>query len=143
MRQSTRLMRAGLVIVLLVSLAVVEGAPPKKTAVKKTEPAKAAETVELFAAMAAKQVAVKFIPADATQARLFVSNQSDKPLAVEIPAAFAGTPILPVVEETYRAALAAQTPQTLGSVVQTEGPVYRSPGGKPLPSNNGDRPAEL
>jgi hypothetical protein len=143
------------VILALVTLPLVAAPPAKKqSGLKKTEPAKPAETVELFAAIAAKQVAVRFIPADATQARLYVNNQSDKPLAVEIPPAFAGTPIVPPLEGPYAAALAEQVPQTLGSVVQTATPApYRSPNGQPAPyrspdapltpSANGDRPAEL
>ncbi|QDT10096.1 hypothetical protein [Stieleria marina] len=53
------------------------------------------ETVnaEFFAAMDAGQIDVKFIPRDATQANVLVKNLTDKPLHIQLPAAFAGVPI--------------------------------------------------
>ncbi|MGB7343404.1 MAG: hypothetical protein WBD20_04285 [Pirellulaceae bacterium] len=55
----------------------------------------AEETVnaEFFAAMEAGQIDVKFIPKDATQANVLVKNLTDKPLHIQLPAAFAGVPI--------------------------------------------------
>ena len=55
---------------------------------------KDAETVELFSAIKAGDVEVTFIPKDATQANVIVKNLSEKPLRIEMPAAFAGVPVL-------------------------------------------------
>lgn len=53
------------------------------------------ENVEMFAAIAAGQVEVKFIPKDSSEARVFIKNKSEKPLNVQLPEAFAGVPVLP------------------------------------------------
>jgi len=63
------------------------------------EPAKApskapGETVELFAAMEAGSIEAKLIPRDSTQVRLLVTNKTDRPLSVAVPAAFAAVPVL-------------------------------------------------
>ncbi len=55
---------------------------------------KDAETVELFSAIKAGDVEVKFIPKDATQANVIVENKTKKPLRIVMPAAFAGIPVL-------------------------------------------------
>ena len=52
------------------------------------------ESVEMFAAMAAGQVEVKFIPKDSTEARVLIKNKTGKPLNVQLPEAFAGVPVL-------------------------------------------------
>lgn len=52
------------------------------------------ERVELFAAMEAKQVAVKLIPKNAEQATVVIHNRTDKPLSIQLPEAFAGLPVL-------------------------------------------------
>jgi hypothetical protein len=52
------------------------------------------ETVEMFDAMEAGQIDVKFIPKDSTQARVIIKNKSKKPLNVRLPKAFAGVPVL-------------------------------------------------
>ena len=52
------------------------------------------QTVEMFAAMAAGQVEVKYIPKDSTEARVFIKNKSEKALNVQLPEAFAGVPVL-------------------------------------------------
>ena len=49
---------------------------------------------EFFAAMDAGKIDVKFIPRDATQANVLVKNLTDKPLNIQLPAAFAGVPVL-------------------------------------------------
>ncbi|MBX7168548.1 MAG: hypothetical protein K1X74_19580 [Pirellulales bacterium] len=53
-----------------------------------------AEQLELFAAIKAGQVDVKFIPRNDKQARLLVKNLTDKPINVRLPDAFAGVPVL-------------------------------------------------
>ncbi|MGA2031663.1 MAG: hypothetical protein ABSG68_05365 [Thermoguttaceae bacterium] len=52
------------------------------------------QTVELFAGMQQGQLAVQFIPKDSEQARLLITNKTDQPLTVQLPAAFAGVPVL-------------------------------------------------
>jgi hypothetical protein len=52
------------------------------------------ETVDMFAAMEAGQISVRFIPKDSTQARVFIKNKSGKPLNVRLPKAFAAVPVL-------------------------------------------------
>jgi hypothetical protein len=50
--------------------------------------------LDLFEAIDAKQVEVKLIPKDATEARIFVTNKTKNPLSVRLPDAFAGVPVL-------------------------------------------------
>ena len=52
------------------------------------------EKVELFAAMKAEQIEVKFVPKDATQATVMIKNKTDRPLSIQLPQAFAGIPVL-------------------------------------------------
>ncbi|WP_442506874.1 hypothetical protein SH528x_005748 [Novipirellula sp. SH528] len=51
-------------------------------------------TAEMFAAMDAGQIDVKFIPINATKANVLVKNLTDKPMNLKLPAAFAGVPVL-------------------------------------------------
>ncbi|TWT94291.1 hypothetical protein [Neorhodopirellula pilleata] len=48
----------------------------------------------LFAAMDGGQVEAQFIPQNAAKANLLVKNLTDKPIQIQLPAAFAGVPIL-------------------------------------------------
>jgi hypothetical protein len=74
--------------------------PAKKQAVAKKPAPKYGRynpddpSVELFAALKAGQIEVKFIPRNEEQARLFVTNKTDKPLNVKLPEAFAARPAL-------------------------------------------------
>ncbi|HEX7449872.1 MAG TPA: hypothetical protein VF306_20095 [Pirellulales bacterium] len=52
------------------------------------------DTVEMFAALEAGQIAVKLIPKDSTEGRVFIRNKTQKPLNVKLPEAFAATPVL-------------------------------------------------
>jgi hypothetical protein len=52
------------------------------------------QTVELFAAIAADAIAVKYIPESSKKARVLIENKTDQPLNVTLPEAFAGVPIL-------------------------------------------------
>jgi len=84
-------------LVLAIAVALIPSAlfaQEKKTKLEPGEFNPADEKVELFAAMAANQVEVKFIPRDAEQARLIVKNKTNKPLNVELPEAFASIPVL-------------------------------------------------
>ena len=51
-------------------------------------------TVEMFAAIEAKDIEVKLIPKDDTEARVLIKNNTKKPLNVKLPDAFAGRPVL-------------------------------------------------
>jgi hypothetical protein len=72
----------------------------EQPAAKSGRPAKigqynpADETVDMFKAMDAGQISVKFIPKDSTQARVFIKNKTAKPLNVRLPEAFAATQVL-------------------------------------------------
>ena len=52
------------------------------------------EAIELFDAIDAGLVDVKFIPRNDEQARILVENKTDQPLDVRLPDAFAGVPVL-------------------------------------------------
>lgn len=71
----------------MVALPFIMGAKPARIV-------KDAESVELFAAIKAKQVEVKLIPKDATEATVLIENKTAKPLRIALPAAFAGVPVL-------------------------------------------------
>lgn len=51
-------------------------------------------TVELFKAIESKEIEVKLIPKDDTEARVLIKNNTKKPLNVKLPDAFAGRPVL-------------------------------------------------
>jgi len=55
------------------------------------DPSKA---VDMFALMATKEIEVTLIPKDDTQSRVIIRNNTDQPLTVKLPDAFAGMPIL-------------------------------------------------
>jgi hypothetical protein len=54
----------------------------------------AGETVEMFAALDAGDIEIKFIPKNANEATFVLINKTKKPLSVKMPAAFAGVPVL-------------------------------------------------
>ncbi|MEX2121780.1 MAG: hypothetical protein WD847_19515 [Pirellulales bacterium] len=87
-----------LVGLLTVALTVPASAAPRgKTTerrLKLGEYNPAHESVEMFQAMESGQIAVKFIPKDSTQARVMITNKTDKPLNVKLPEAFAAVPVL-------------------------------------------------
>lgn len=51
-------------------------------------------SVEMFEAIAAKQIAVKLIQKDSAEARVFIENKTNQPLNVRLPEAFVGVPVL-------------------------------------------------
>ena len=60
---------------------------PKTHRVSKTiGPAEGYKPVEMFAAMKAGKIKVELIPKDATQSSIFVTNNTEEPLSVEMPA---------------------------------------------------------
>ena len=52
------------------------------------------ETVDMFQAMEEGRIAVKLIPKDSTEGRIFIQNKAGKPLNVKLPPAFAARPVL-------------------------------------------------
>ena len=52
------------------------------------------ERVELFEGIEQGKIAVRVIPKDSTEANLLIENKTDRPLSVQLPAAFAGVPVL-------------------------------------------------
>ncbi|MCR9116400.1 MAG: hypothetical protein NXI22_05540 [bacterium] len=52
------------------------------------------DKVEMFDAIEKGDIEVTFIPKDATGATVLLKNKTDKPLAVKLPEAFAGVPVL-------------------------------------------------
>ncbi len=62
--------------------------------IKAMTPVEGYAPVEMFAAKKEGTIKVELIPKDATQANIFVTNNSDEPLAVGMPEAFVGVPIL-------------------------------------------------
>jgi hypothetical protein len=52
------------------------------------------QTVELFAAVEAGQIEVRFIPKDSKLARILIENKTAAPLNVRLPEAFAALPVL-------------------------------------------------
>src|SRR5689334_2842801 len=52
-----------------------------------------AAAVELFALIESGDVAARFIPRDDRQANVILTNRTGRPLAVRLPAAFAGVPV--------------------------------------------------
>jgi hypothetical protein len=61
---------------------------------KPAKPQVDAQQVELFEAIANKQIDVKFIPRDSRQANVMIANKTDKPLSVKLPSAFAAVPVV-------------------------------------------------
>ncbi|MGI9518546.1 MAG: hypothetical protein ACR2NP_15935, partial [Pirellulaceae bacterium] len=57
-------------------------------------PADGYASVEMFAAMETGDIEVELIPKDATEANIFVTNNSEQALAIEMPEAFVGVPVL-------------------------------------------------
>jgi hypothetical protein len=52
------------------------------------------QAVEMFAAIKSGDIKVEFIPKDAKAATVIIRNNSDRPLSVKLPEAFAGVPVL-------------------------------------------------
>jgi hypothetical protein len=53
-----------------------------------------AATVDMFAAIEKGDISVKLIPKDSTESQVLIKNETDKPLNVKLPDAFAGVPVL-------------------------------------------------
>ncbi len=85
-------------LVLAAVAAIVPAAMLAADRTPKGAPAEPAEVVEMFSAIEGGRIDVKVIPKDSTRARVFIENKTDKPLSVQLPAAFAGVPVLAQLE---------------------------------------------
>jgi len=85
--------RLGLVVAVMLTASVVSAADRSqgRTAAA-SQPS--GQQVELFAAIEKGQVEVQLIPKDATLFNVRIKNNTDQPLSVKLPEAFAGVPIL-------------------------------------------------
>jgi hypothetical protein len=81
--------RAGLVLVMALPAFALAASPTSKP--KNEAPAKA---VDLFAGMDAGDIEAVLIMKDSTEGNLTIKNNTDQPLTVKLPEAFAGVPIL-------------------------------------------------
>lgn len=81
-----------MVCIAALAAASMSATPICLAAEKEDQPA--ALQVELFDAIDAGQVDVKFIPRDSTKANVLIQNLTDQPLELELPDAFAGVPVL-------------------------------------------------
>jgi hypothetical protein len=52
------------------------------------------KVVDLFAGMESGEIEVRFIPKDATEANVLITNKTKEPMTIKLPDAFAGVPIL-------------------------------------------------
>lgn len=77
--------------ILSVAVTAAERKPAK---LKYGEYNPAHESVDMFEAIEAGQIEVKFIPKDSTQARVLIENKGDAPLNVKLPEVFGGVPVL-------------------------------------------------
>jgi hypothetical protein len=82
------------VVVLALGVGAANAAERKGPRLKAGEFNPEHEAVEMFAAAESGQIKVRYIPKDETQGRIMIENLTDKPLNVELPAAFAAVPVL-------------------------------------------------
>ena len=99
--------------------------------------------VDMFASMLAGDIDVKLIPKDATEATLVFKNKTKKPLAIRLPEAAAGVPVLaqigfpggfppPGSPQGYGSPIAGRQPST-GSGPNQEWTALSRPRRRPLP----------
>lgn len=79
-----------LALAVAISPAMVGAEPAKKEDAAKPK----VETVDVFEAIKAGLIEVKYIAKNSTQANLVITNKTKRPLNVDLPEAFAGMPIL-------------------------------------------------
>jgi hypothetical protein len=81
--------------VMAAALLVSTSSAAKPTLAEKVSAAKQpANQVEMFAAIKAGDIDVKLIPKDSTTGIVMIKNKTNKPLTIQLPAAFAGVPVL-------------------------------------------------
>jgi hypothetical protein len=74
--------------------ATAQAATPSRGPLKSGEFNPQHESVEVFQAIEQDRIEVKLIPKDSTECNVLIENKSDRPLNVELPAAFVGVPVL-------------------------------------------------
>ncbi len=110
------------------------GAPP---ITRLPAPNAALETVELFAAMSAGQLNVRYIPDDEKRARVLFENTSGAALNVQLPEYFAAVPILAQFNNPIFNPRGGQPPQQASSAMQSvTGPFSNLPGQNNQGQNN-------
>ena len=86
--------RLGLAVTLVLLPALLLAADRRAKAPKPGEFNPENASVDLFGAIEKGEIEVKLIPKDSTQCKVLITNKTDKPLNVKLPAAFAGVPVL-------------------------------------------------
>jgi len=86
-----RMTWAAVVVALVLSPAMARAVTPASKALSAKPKG---DVVEFFTAIASGDIEVRFIPKDATKATITIKNKSDRPLAIKMPEAFAGVPVL-------------------------------------------------
>jgi len=86
--------RLGLAVTLVLLPALLLAADRRVKAPKPGESSPENVSVDLFGAIEKGEIDVKLIPKDSTQCKVLITNKTDKPLSVKLPAAFAGVPVL-------------------------------------------------
>lgn len=106
-------------------LAVAATSATGQAAGREPASASSAESHDALAAEAAGLVEVKFIPNDSRSAQIIVTNRSDRPLSLRLPAAFAGVPVLAQMAGGNQAGFGAggigAQPQAVGGGAQNAG----------------------
>ena len=91
-RSISPIFKLSLAIVLAISCSTAHA---KKEQVSRSQtPAEGYEVVDVFEAIASGDIEVQLIPKDVRAANFIVKNKTKKPLAVKLPEAFAGVPVL-------------------------------------------------
>jgi hypothetical protein len=70
------------------------GLPPATAGERDPNRRGAAQELDLFEGLQSGEVAVRFIPRDAASGTVLITNLTMRPLAIRLPAAFAGIPVL-------------------------------------------------
>jgi len=86
---------SAIVAAVALSPQAVQGEDRETKMVSRTmQPVEGFQTVDMFEAIEAGQIEVRLIPRDSTRAKVKVQNNSDQPLSIQMPAAFAGVPVM-------------------------------------------------
>lgn len=83
-----------LLAVVAAALWVSTSSAAKPSPAEKAAAKDPASQVELFAAIKAGDIEVKLVPKDSTTGVALITNKTKKPLSIQLPAAFAGVPVL-------------------------------------------------
>jgi hypothetical protein len=94
MRRITQTLMAAACGAVVLSVALAQAAERKPAKPKYGEFNPAHQTVDMFAAIEAGQIEVKFIHKDSTAGRVMIENKSKEPLNVKLPEVFGTVPVL-------------------------------------------------